>query len=338
MTERKRTLVVVLFIAVLLGFASLLLRPREALFHGKPERSWVTNIIYYGPDEQTAEWRAFGPEGIRLLGRALDQSNTPLQRRYRKAFRQFAPRLPGPVANHLPPPADARVQRMCVLSLLIRLSPDSKLVEPSIARAMEDDNASVRQLAIGWYETGLPLMGAKNKQTRLPVFLRAMQDDDHGVRNNAAAALWHYSDQARRVVPALVKALPEPDVRIQIVIARTLAHVDREAAVKAGAVSIGVKILKNPDDQIAYRAAELLGELGAEPALSVPVLIEAAQGSNTLVACSALRSLGLFPEQQAEIVPVLTGALQHPHGAVRRAAQNALKKIETGDEVKTGAR
>jgi hypothetical protein len=337
-TERKRLLLVVLFIAVLVGLASLLLRPREAIFHGKPERSWVTNIIYYGPDEQTAEWRAFGPDGIRLLGRALDHSNTPLQRRYRKAYHQFAPRLPSAVANHLPPPADARAQRMCVLSLLIRLSPDSRLVEPSIARAMDDDNASVRQLAIGWYETGLPLIGVEEKKARLPVFLRAMEDDDHGVRNNAAAALRHYSDQARTVAPALVRALPEPDVRIQIVIARTLAHVDREAAVKAGAVSIGVKILKNPDDQIAYRAAELLGELAAEPAVSVPVLIEAAQGSNTLVACSALRSLVGFPEQQAEILPVLTGALNHPQGPVRRAAQNALTKIEAGDKVKTGVR
>ena len=77
--------------------------------------------------------------------------------------------------------------------------------------------------------------------------------------------------------------------------AKALARVDLEAGIKAGIVPVVVEILKNPDDQVAYQAAELLGEMGAQPELAVPALTEAAQSTNTLVASTAKRAVMRFP-------------------------------------------
>ena len=62
-------------------------------------------------------------------------------------------------------------------------------------------------------------------------------------------------------------------------------------------VPIVIEILKNPDDQVAYQAAQLLGEMGVEPALAVPALTQAAQSTNALVASTAKRALAQFQEE-----------------------------------------
>jgi len=151
-------------------------------------------------------------------------------------------------------------------------------------------------------------------------------------------ALWHYPDQAQTVGPVLVRAMSEPDARIRILIAKALAHVDPQAAVKAGVVTVAIQILGDQDDQIAYQAAELLGDMAAEPALSVPALLEAAQGTNSLVATHALRALGGFPDQAGAIVPVLLKAAESPHRSIRSTALSALKRIDPAAVAKAGVK
>jgi HEAT repeat protein len=242
------------------------------------------------------------------LARSLDGNG--LSRTYHKAYRRFGHKLPSSILSGLPKPTDPTTTRMKALSLLIRLRPESKLAEPSIARAMSDDHPFVRQLAVGWYETGLPNMNAEERKARLPDFLRLAQDNNHWVRNNAATALAFYREEAQTVAPVLVKVLPEPDPRIQITIAKALVHVAPSAAVRAGVVPIVIQILKNPDGQVAYGAAELLGELQAEPALSVPALLEGLEASEREVAIASFRALTKFKEQADAIVPALKKASQ----------------------------
>ena len=116
------------------------------------------------------------------------------------------PRLPGPINSflypRLPKPADAHATRMCVISLLRQLGKDAKPVEPAIARALNDDDSGVRLSALGCYEELLNVMSEKEKVERLPAFLLALRDQDEGIRNNAAVALWHYPGHGPQVVPA----------------------------------------------------------------------------------------------------------------------------------------
>jgi HEAT repeat protein len=280
-----------LLVAVLGGTAWWMFRSHDANFHGKRESEWIKAISYNGNDTQTQQWRELGPEGLRLLSRTLDRG-----RFYRKAYRWTMPRLPGALNRvlypRLPKPEDDHATRMCVISLLSSFGKDAKPVESAIARALDDDDSGVRLSALGCYETGLlEVIGEKEKAARLPAFLRAMQDNDWGIRNNAAVALWFYTNQAQVVVPVLVTALQDPDIHVRLFAAKALVHIDVHAGVGAGVVPIVIKILKDPDDQVAHQAAQLLGEMGKESTTAVPALIESIHGTNGLVAHAAARAL-----------------------------------------------
>jgi hypothetical protein len=291
MRKGKRILLAGLLVAALCGFAWLVLRPHSGVFRGKPESEWIKSITYNGNDAQTQQWREFGPDGLRLLAKTLNQG-----RIYRKIYRWTMPRLPGAL-NHilyprLPNPMDSHSTRMCVIALLSSLGKDAKLVEPAIARALDDDDGGVRLSALGCYEGRLlEVIGKKEKAARLPSFVRAMQDREWAVRNNAAVALWFYQDQAQAVVPVLVKALQDPDAHVRLLSAKDLVHIDSKAGIEAGIVPILIDILKSPDDQVAYQAAESLGELGNASVLVVPALVESVHGTNRLVAQTAARAL-----------------------------------------------
>ncbi len=291
MTTRFRFVLAILLFAVLGGIAWRVLRPHEAVLRGKPESEWIKSIKYNGDDAQTQQWRELGPDGLRLLAGTLDRG-----RLYRKTYRWIMPRLPGvlsrPLSRRLPAPADAHSTRMCVIDLLSRLGKDAKPVEPAIARALDDDDAGVRLSALGCYESGLlEVIGEKDKAARLPAFLRAMQDSDWAIRNNAAVALWFYPGQTQVVVPVLITALRDSDIHVRLLAAKALVHMDLHAGIRAGVIPILINILKDRNDQVAYQAAGVLGDMGKEAASAVPDLIESSQGTNSLVADSAARAL-----------------------------------------------
>ena len=337
MHKRLGILFAILSIALLGGLVWQVLRARDKLFHGKPEREWIKSITYYGDDAQLKQWQSFGPDGLRLLAGTLDRG-----RYYRKAYRWIMPRLPAtlsvPLSRRLPNPADSHATRMCVISLLSQLREDAKPVEPAIAHALDDDDPGVRQSALGGYESLLKVMGEKEKLARLPEFLRAMQDRDSGIRNNAAVALWFYPGQAPVVAPVLVKALQDPQINVRMLAAKALAHVDLQTGIRAGIVPVVLEILKNPNDQVAYKAAELLGDMGIEPALAVPALAESVQGTNALVAATAARSLGKFGDQAHSSIPALRQAMEHEHRGVRREATNALRQIDPAAATASGVK
>ncbi len=55
-----------------------------------------------------------------------------------------------------------------------------------------------------------------------------------GVRRASAAALGSYGEQAVRAVPALIKALKDPEVNVRNAAAGALRKIDPEAATEAG--------------------------------------------------------------------------------------------------------
>jgi len=326
MTKHRRLLVAALLLAaVVVGFL-FLRRPSEPGFRGKPENYWITNIVYSGTDDQTKQWLGFGAEGARLLTRYLDREGG-WQRTYRNAYRRYAGKLPQVIVRQFPAPDDNRSRRMCVLSLLssmtVRDTNTARFAEPTIARAMADENPALRQIAVGSYEGQVlrTQINPKLKKARVTEFLRLAEDNDHWVRGNAAVALYYFPDEAARVGPVLVKILPEPHPHIQLTIARSLARVDREAAAKAGVATIAAGHLKDPEKgfkdptlqrwsgwEIARQAADVLGELHAEPTVSLPALIEGLGSTNREVAIASFRALTRFKEQADQILPVLRKA------------------------------
>jgi len=128
-----------------------------------------------------------------------------------------------------------------VVDLLSRLSKDAKLATPAMARALNDEDPSVRQIAITFFTGGedenclLNQMEARAKRDLLPAFTRAMQDSHEGLRNNAAIALRYYPDQAEIVVPILTRALQDPAPKVRQLAAEALKRIDPAAAPKVEA-------------------------------------------------------------------------------------------------------
>src|ERR1039458_7666483 len=240
MKNRERILFGVLVFVIVCGsVAWLAIRPRDPLFRGKPESYWIAHLAY-SDEEQARQWREISSDGVRVLVRALDGASRPRDRLYRNAYRKIWRSLPSGLVRLLPAPRMdlTRSTRMNVVDLLSRLSKDAKLATPSMPRALRDEDHAVRQIAITFFTRGedenclLNQMEARAKRDLLPEFVRAMQDDNWGVRNNAVIALRYYPEQAQVVVPVLVKALQDPVPKVSQLAADALKRIDPAAAVK----------------------------------------------------------------------------------------------------------
>jgi hypothetical protein len=314
----------------------VIVRPRDPMFRGKPESQWIEQLAYMD-EKQVKQWRDFGTDGVELLVRGLEGANRPVDRFYRNTYRQTSRFLPGMVTGLLPAPRmDAtRITRMKIVSLLSGLGKDAQGAVPAMARALKDENESVQAIAITFFtdtegeDALLNQLQTLQKRALLPEFIRALgAGRDWGLRNNAALALKYYPEERAVVVPALTNALNDSMPNVRIVAAESLQRVAPGAAASEEVVRVVIDILRNPDDQIAYRAAELLAKMADQPALAVPALIEGVQGTNRLVASSAAGALGNFPAHAAVIVPILIQAYQDTNSIVsRRASGGALKKI-----------
>ncbi|MDB6019281.1 MAG: domain containing protein [Pedosphaera sp.] len=303
-------------VAVLvLWFAGVSVGNSDPLFHGRPESEWIKNLKYWD-DAQVKEWKGYGEEGVQVLIRGLERANRPGERAYRKLYR----RVPFALTRRLPDPKDdsTRSSRMCMVSLLESLGTDAKSATPIMERMLKNDEAdSVRQCVINFFNSSedekclLNQLPAKEKQALLPALIRDVQNKNNwGLRNNAAISLKYFPEERGIVAPILTNAVHDPQPQVAIVAAGALNRVAPDLITNAGVVAIMAQILKNPDDQIAYRAAEVLGEMKAEPAIAVPALIEAMNGTNRLVATDATQALLKF-EQPAELIrPALEAAMQ----------------------------
>jgi HEAT repeat protein len=84
--------------------------------------------------------------------------------------------------------------------------------------------------------TNAPLatMDREIKKSLLPEFIRALQDQNPGVRNNALVALRYYREAASVAGPAVTKALQDPEIMVRSLATNVLKEIDPAAAAKAG--------------------------------------------------------------------------------------------------------
>ena len=346
MKHKRRIVLIALAVVVggglLLGWLALL--PRDPLFHGKPESEWIKGVAYgmslsdSQNREQAQRWRNFGPEGLRVLERGLYPSHGHT---YRKLYRRVSPKLPRILVGWLPsPPMDiTRGTRMNVLDLLWRMGKDARPAWPVVARALNDEDAGVRQIAITFFthpddDTAfLNQMPAPDKRKLLPLFLSALADNraGWGLRNNAALALKYYPEQAPLVAPALEKALLDPSPYVRLISAEALNRVHPVAAKRAGAVTVMIRLMQDADDQVASRAAFVLRQFQNEPEAAVSGLIDALHSTNSNVGCNAVWSLEwAFPTYADKIIPAMRKAAERKDN-VGGYARSAVKHLEVQD-------
>jgi hypothetical protein len=343
--QRKRRIwlfALAMVMAVLLGaVAWLMLPPRHPIFRGRPESEWIKSVVYgmqLSDSENKAQaerWREFGPDGLRILANGLKPAPG---RTYRKLYRRYAGKLPQFLVRLLPsPPMDkAAGTRMTVADLLWRMRNDARPAWPAVARALEDENEGVRQIAITFFTSPedktafLNHMPARDKQKLLPVFLRALKDGRNwGLRNNAALALKYYPEKASEVAPALVVALRDTEPYVRLTASESLNEVDGNAAKKAGVAGVLGTLLTTANDQVASRAAFALRGCTNDADRAVAALIDALHSTNSNVGCNAVWSLEwAFPSHADTAIPELKKAAQRKDN-VGGYARSAIKSLES---------
>jgi len=174
-------------------------------------------------------------------------------------------------------------------------------------------------------------MTAPQKKKLVPLFISALENN--GVagspRGSAAVALKYCPEQAPLIAPALVKATQDPFPYVRLKAAEALNRVDPGTAKKAGAVTVVIKVLQDPNDPIAMFAAMALCGFQDESEAAVAALIEALHSTNSLVGCHAVWSLEHASSQHAErIIPEMRKAAERKEN-VGGYARMALEGLES---------
>lgn len=298
---RKRPqFILICFAAILFMILAWLIAcsPDQQLIQGKTEADWIKSINYNADSAEIERWRVLGPQGIKMLVKAANAGNGPMESRYA----QIRPRLPSLLQHWLPTPVDSYSTRMCAVSMLARLGSDAKSAIPELIKSLKrEKTAGVQQLLIGFFSYEYDYLKGRDREKTelLPEFIAAMQSSNSGVRNNAALALAQYPERADIVAPVLLKGLADSDMHARVMAAKALHMVAPQTAAKPEVLEVIIGVLKYHDDQIAYRAANLLGDIGKEASPAIPALIECIHGTNRLVASDAARALKKIDPQAA---------------------------------------
>ncbi|BAZ12693.1 HEAT repeat-containing PBS lyase [Calothrix sp. NIES-4071] len=137
--------------------------------------------------------------------------------------------------------------------------------------------------------------------------------------------LWTGNSWAQVTIDAkiapIVEKLIDNNARV-----RLEAH-DALVSIGSGAVPTLIETLNNSDCNIRWRAAWVLGDMGAEAASGVPALTKALQDQDAQVRMYAVLALGAIGIQAKPAVPALMVALQDKELYVRIYAASALRRI-----------
>ena len=122
-------------------------------------------------------------------------------------------------ALHADNPVVRREALRAIGKLRERASIDPQIVIPALLEALDDTDASVRNMAV----TYLGIV-RDNPEKEVAGLITALSDENSEVRQAAAAALAEYGTLADPAIPALKKAANDPDEEVKREAGRTLVR------------------------------------------------------------------------------------------------------------------
>src|SRR3712207_5375447 len=122
-------------------------------------------------------------------------------------------------------------------------------------------------------------------------------------------------------VAPLIEKLTDNDFRVR--------HDAADAIAKIGspAVPFLITALKSENQQVRWRAASALGEIGAEASAAVPALMVTLQDEDEYIRRISAYALGKIGPEASAAVPILIDALQDEDRNLRIVVAYALGKI-----------
>ncbi|MFQ5794128.1 MAG: HEAT repeat domain-containing protein [Candidatus Bipolaricaulia bacterium] len=233
------------------------------------------------------------------------------------------------------------------------LDPTAKVVQGFIPNLMPDFGNKLLEQDLDTIIAYIKSLSASKVGQGIDELIKALQDDeDAGVRAEAAFALGAIGPEAQEVVPVLAEALRDEDEFVRFGAAFALVEIgpaavpalvetlrDEDAGVReeaafvlgeigSAAVPVLVEALQDEDVLVRATAAEALEKIGPDAKDAVPALIEALQDEDWRVRTNVAWALGNIGLAARDAVSALVQALQDADEHVRRAATEALKKID----------
>jgi RNA polymerase sigma factor (sigma-70 family) len=321
-TKAKAVIVTSAIVLLAAGTTTItvkVIQNRPVMVQGKTESEWINGIVYNGDDQQRELWHSLGPEGIKMLIRAMKPPLEGLTQEQANASRR------------------TRMDAADLLCQLADFKEDTSAVPDVIKVLQAEKDGSVRGIEFGYFEMPIQTMSEKEKAALFPELLHGLNSNDPSERNNALVALQYYANQKKTVVPLIANAIQDSDPTVRMMAVRALNKIDAQDPANSESVAVLVKCMTAPPDGsaleasrfpfIASQAATILGELHREPDVAVPVLMQALQNGDSYLRYSAAMALSKFGGQAKPAVPALLKALEDSDANVRRQAAVALKEI-----------
>jgi HEAT repeat protein len=187
----------------------------------------------------------------------------------------------------------------------------------SIVPLLNDEDTTVRSHAAR-------LLGDIEATDAVPALIARLSDEKSCVRCSCVSALGRM--KATDAVPALVARLEDKDGDVRRACLEALGSIRPDAAATVEKV---IDRLKNdPDRNVRHAAAVALGEIGAKTKEVVPALIAGLQDTDVDVVVESAYSLGQIGTNAKAAIPNLNEALKSKNERVRKAAYEALPKVD----------
>lgn len=315
--------------------SSLLIPAAAALgqsrFLDRSAAEWSEQLISREAKDRRAAAFALGKIGpsaesaVPRLVKALNDSDASVADAAAFALGEIGPRADravGPLLDALADPSkDARVRRSAACALAGIRSP--KDATTGLIKALDDKDAGVRQNA-AWALGRLKPTGAR---PAVEALAGKLADSDAAVRRDAAGALQDFGPDAKPALDALVdRAGVEADPLVRKAVLTTLTNLvgpEDRAAAKAL-----VPLLEDRDPETAHAAAFALGNIGgSQAAPAVPLLREALRDRDPSVRRLASAALANIGPDAVDAVADLAQALTDADPTVKTNAALALGRV-----------
>ena len=216
--------------------------------------------------------------------------------------------------------ADARVRHAAAESLRRTNEPD--LVIPALLETLNDADSDVRREAM----LSLAIFGSQAKEA-VPALSQALYDTNSSVRLDAALALRQIDPQ---VVTVLAAKLEDTNSVVRSLTAEALRHFGQQAS---AAVPALLKALDDPDNDVRSKALVALREINPDEAVSF--LMARLRDSDPEVRQKAAWMIRCFPQKALPALPLLSCLSSNdPDSKVRRAARRSLFFIQSSAKAK----
>ena len=219
--------------------------------------------------------------------------------------------------------SDNELLQSAALESLRRIGTASSEARTQIQLLCQNQNAS---LAISAIRCLVKIAGAENRelvQNSVPRLVEALGDTRADVRNEASVTLVEIGPS---VVPAVAATLSGKDSRVQLKACEILGQLGADAA---SSVPDLLKHLKDDDELVVRAATAALGKIHAEPTTVLPAINALLQRKSAAVRIIAVRAIADYGPEAGDSASLMLNLLSDENMMLRASAADALGR--TGD-------